>query len=619
MSDCVLIVDAMALYKGTTWDPKTKTYVGLVDYGTAKPEPEENLATEALVFMIASITGHWKHPIAYFLQDKCSAAVQAQLIKDCIGLLHTEGLDVTALVFDGTFTNQSTAKLLGCKMKVSKRQTWFPHPQIFGAKVFVIFDVCHMVKLMRNLLGDYKVIAHEEKGMLHKIRWEYIDALNSVQEGLGFMLGNKLRRKHIDWTKHKMNVSITAQTLSSSVATAIDFLRDDIDHPAFVGSEATTDFITKVDLAFDLMNSKNPFEKGNKSPVTAENFDKWIDKCQALASYLFDLKDEKGNLLRNGCRKTVIWGFVFSMESMQCIAKDLLTRTYHPYSYVLTYKFSQDHIELLFNKLRQRGGWNNNPNVMQFKYSLRRIIIRNSIEPSQTGNCTSFEDALCESSGLVDFQTKRKQYHQLEQRQTEGPEVLEIERMMITTDNEFPDTLQDNILYYISGFIVRSLMKELHCTTCRSELLLDVNDPHALQKCSYPVQAHFTCFKQHGGLIFPSLAVLQIVKATEVLFKRRVVANTIGITQEKNLDLKIQSAVLQQVGIEIFQTHSTHFFEHRIGQEMDHLSSLIQKVSSCYLKMRLKTYGKRYSEMVVHKNKPSLRHQLTKTILFRNQ
>ena len=139
MSDCVLIVDAMALYKGTTWDPKTKTYVGLVDYGTAKPEPEENLATEALVFMIASITGHWKHPIAYFLQDKCSAAVQAQLIKDCIGLLHTEGLDVTALVFDGTFTNQSTAKLLGCKMKVSERQTWFPHPQIFGAKVFVIF------------------------------------------------------------------------------------------------------------------------------------------------------------------------------------------------------------------------------------------------------------------------------------------------------------------------------------------------------------------------------------------------------------------------------------------------------------------------------------------------
>ena len=80
MSDVVLIVDAMALHKGTTWDLKSKSYVSLVDYGTAKPEVEENLATEALVFMVAGVTGHWKHPVAYFLQDKCSANVQAQLI-----------------------------------------------------------------------------------------------------------------------------------------------------------------------------------------------------------------------------------------------------------------------------------------------------------------------------------------------------------------------------------------------------------------------------------------------------------------------------------------------------------------------------------------------------------
>ena len=69
MSDVVLIVDAMAFHGGTTWDLKSKSYVGLVDYDTAKPEVEENLATEALVFMVASVTGHWKHPVAYFLQD----------------------------------------------------------------------------------------------------------------------------------------------------------------------------------------------------------------------------------------------------------------------------------------------------------------------------------------------------------------------------------------------------------------------------------------------------------------------------------------------------------------------------------------------------------------------
>ena len=161
MSDVVLIVDAMALHKGTMWDQKSRKYVGTVDYGAAIPEVPDSLATEALVFMISGMTGHFKHPIGYVLQDKCSSAVQAQLIKDCIGLLYEQGLNVTAVVFDGCYTNQGTARLLGCKMKVSEMKTWFSHPQAPSSKIHVVYDVCHLMKLIRNLLGDYKVIYHE--------------------------------------------------------------------------------------------------------------------------------------------------------------------------------------------------------------------------------------------------------------------------------------------------------------------------------------------------------------------------------------------------------------------------------------------------------------------------
>ena len=81
MFEVVLIVDTMALHKGTFWDQKTKQYVGTVSYGTALPEPPEDLATEALVFMISSLTGHFKHPIAYILQDNCTVAVQGPIGK----------------------------------------------------------------------------------------------------------------------------------------------------------------------------------------------------------------------------------------------------------------------------------------------------------------------------------------------------------------------------------------------------------------------------------------------------------------------------------------------------------------------------------------------------------
>ena len=93
MSDIVPVVDAMALHKGTIWGPKTK-HVDTVDYRRAVPEPVDTLAMEAVVFMIVGMTGHWK----YVLLDKCQTDVQVHLIKDCIELLHTESLNVLAVV-----------------------------------------------------------------------------------------------------------------------------------------------------------------------------------------------------------------------------------------------------------------------------------------------------------------------------------------------------------------------------------------------------------------------------------------------------------------------------------------------------------------------------------------
>lgn len=294
MKDVSLIVDAMTLHKGTFWDPKSRSYVGHVDYGIAMPEPSDDIAKEALVFMMVGLTGHWKHPIAYVFQDKCSAKVQAQMIKDCIKLLHAEDIRVCALVFDGTYTNQLTAQILGCRMKVSDMQSWFPHPQKPGQKVFVILDACHMLKLMRNLLANYKVISEKVNDRNHHIKWEYIEALNALQEELGLTLANNLRRKHVDWTKHKMNVKLAAQTLSASVASAIDFLRDDMNIPQFQGSEATTHFIRKIDMAFDFLNSRNPHGKGFKAAVTRQNLPHFMAVCKHLHEYIFNLRDDLG-------------------------------------------------------------------------------------------------------------------------------------------------------------------------------------------------------------------------------------------------------------------------------------------------------------------------------------
>ena len=167
-----------------------------------------------------------------------------------------------------------------------------------------------------------------------------------------------------------MKVSLAAQTLSASVASAIDFLRDEEKIPEFEGSEATTKFIRIIDKAFDMLNSRHPLAKGFKAPVRLSNLHMWLQQCEEIVQYLLSLRDKDGILIHNNRRKTCIWGFVCSIHSLKAIAQELLTRHHNPLKYVLTYKFSQDHIELLFSKIRLKGGHNNNPTVIQLKSAL---------------------------------------------------------------------------------------------------------------------------------------------------------------------------------------------------------------------------------------------------------
>ena len=106
------------------------------------------------------------------------------------------------------------------------------------------------------------------------------------------------------------------------------------------------------------------------------------------------------------------------------------------------------------------------------------------------------------------------------------------------------------------------MLKKFKCENCQSELLLDVNDPHGFKAASYPICAKFIYFKVYDDLYFPSVAVLKIIKATEVIFKKRVVWKDKGISREKNLDLKIQYAVLEQLDWDIHTDSSTHLFTH---------------------------------------------------------
>ena len=77
-----------------------------------------------------------------------------------------------------------------------------------------------------------------------------------------------------------MNVKITAQVMSSSLATAIEFLMTS-GYPGFSGAdEGTIRFTRVIDRLFDLLNSKNPFAKGYKNPLRLVDQALWMSTIQ---------------------------------------------------------------------------------------------------------------------------------------------------------------------------------------------------------------------------------------------------------------------------------------------------------------------------------------------------
>lgn len=75
----------------------------------------------------------------------------------------------------------------------------------------------------------------------------------------------------------------------------------------------------------------------------------------------------------DNCLIYLFSGFAVAVKSIFSIAQELSITSH--YKYLLTYKFSQDHIEIFFSKIFHVFGNNNNPNVLEFK-TAKKIITK---------------------------------------------------------------------------------------------------------------------------------------------------------------------------------------------------------------------------------------------------
>ncbi len=202
------------------------------------------------------------------------------------------------------------------------------------------------------------------------IRWSHICLLHKIQPEKGLQLANEVRTRHITFKQHVMNVKVAAPTIGSSIADAIECLMK----AGVCGLEdaaGTVEFIRKVDCIVDFLNSS--WAVSYKKPISWRSLNYWTAIMEGTVEYFKHLTDSLANLMIHHGRRTFLCGFILTSLAVLRIAQNLLMKPSEPFPYVELYRFSQDD---LFGCFRQKGGHNNNPDALQFRASLRKLLMK---------------------------------------------------------------------------------------------------------------------------------------------------------------------------------------------------------------------------------------------------
>jgi len=292
---------------------------------------------------------------------------------------------------------------------------------------------------------------------------------------------------------------------------------------------------------------------------------------------------------------------------------------FSPLKYLkLGYKFSQDHIELFFAAVRARGGWNNNPTARQFKAAYKRLLLHQNVKNVVPGNCFPQE-----SFELLTVSSHTEKQDRLVVVETDCAVSLASGEFPANNDHDYVDipalshlsVFLENVVMYISGFVVRKVREKVGCDACESVLVAhEVNCTDDTEQ-DQPVCGSLLLRKNRGGLVTPSADVVSVCKLCERTFKAVLASNK---NRPPSRTLLRQSLVNEVMAQLIMSDLFTSLNEHSMESDPlnDHRVRLIKLICNQYLTIRFYHAGKVFTHSL---QGDRVRSVLNKTVIFKGQ
>lgn len=362
-----------------------------------------------------------------------------------------------------------------------------------------------------------------------------------------------------------------------------------------------------INDVFDILNSRNLKDFGLKKPLDHTNATEVLSFCADAKNYLLSLTTKvsyKKTVKVNKESRTVfeiktvplhkcnantgVIGLLTCINSMEYLYTTLIVET-KALSYLTMFKFSQDHIELFFGKIRSLGGFNNNPNARQFKSAYKKILSHLELSSKFTGNCLPLESLPILQSGLknINNSSHNCRYEEIEEetissafiKQRFNEQAIDdtyktnCAHLSETIDETPNNEIKNQIVGYISGYVVYQLLKKIMCDDCKNNLL-------ATQKQWFH---KLVDVKDMGGLCYASESVFAINTKTENIIRHynKLSGGKVMLKKYDKTFLTLKALYLLS-NVKIFKQIDAH-----TKDQCSHIYDLTKAVIQRYVDVRL--------------------------------
>ena len=326
--------------------------------------------SNAQVAMLRGITHPWKDAVYYDFDKAMTVPILFSLIKE----VEKRGILVCNLGNDLGPKNQGLLK----ELKVTPDKPYFQHPFDENRKIYVLLDVPHLLKLLRNHVLD-NGFTLESGTTIDKT--DFLKLFENNKSEL--KINPKFKEEHLQIKgQERQRVRPAARLFSNTTAKQIRFLDPN--------NEEKAAFVQLANDSFDVLNSRfkhaGTWQKSAYGTSLKEQEQILLEMEQAIS------KMTVGNR-KAGSFVPFQKGYLISCKSVRLLFNDLKEK--YGLEYLMTSHLNQDCLENFFSRIRCLFGSNQHPGPVEFMDRFRKAVLGKSVAftvPNAVVTCEGEEE-----------------------------------------------------------------------------------------------------------------------------------------------------------------------------------------------------------------------------------